>query len=381
MRRHLALLLSLLICAEPALADQTINQLSPATALGGNEWIPMFQGANPAVKTTPRSIATYVPTQFNAIDATQSSGADMCAKIAAAAATLAASSPGGGTIDARGFKGTQTCAESMFASWPAGTGDFAATVLLGTVNIQSSVQQAIPTHTTLRGLGFGEIALGGGVAGSSIQACDSSCPGGAFPGNTALILLGATRNSFFTQLINMEVACVTPSVTIPTGSIGVENLYSQESTHVDHIDIKGCYTGLLLGATASDGQSYTHITIDPTGVTSSNFVCIQIGSPSAGASPSTMAEIDYVSCGDAGAGSAVANMILLDGGNYSLRHIYLENNVSSSGNFVNIGSQGNPGGIGTGNIILENIYCAGTAGMADCIHITTLYQSVILHMI
>jgi len=42
-----------------AWADGTINTLSPGTALTGPELIPMFQGSNPAVYTTPSAIATY----------------------------------------------------------------------------------------------------------------------------------------------------------------------------------------------------------------------------------------------------------------------------------------------------------------------------------
>lgn len=43
-----------------AFADSTINGLSAGTALGGTEQIPMFQGSNPAVTTTPSAINTFV---------------------------------------------------------------------------------------------------------------------------------------------------------------------------------------------------------------------------------------------------------------------------------------------------------------------------------
>jgi hypothetical protein len=43
----------------PAFADGTIDTLSAGSALGGTEAIPMFQGSNPAVKTTPNAIKTF----------------------------------------------------------------------------------------------------------------------------------------------------------------------------------------------------------------------------------------------------------------------------------------------------------------------------------
>src|SRR5271169_6570170 len=61
MKRHLAFLLSLLLGAGSALAQsgETINQLSPGAGLSGTEQIPMYQGSNPAVTTTPAAVATY----------------------------------------------------------------------------------------------------------------------------------------------------------------------------------------------------------------------------------------------------------------------------------------------------------------------------------
>ena len=61
MKRHLAFLLSLLLGAGSALAQsgETINQLSPGAALSGTEQIPIYQGSNPAVTTTPSAVAAY----------------------------------------------------------------------------------------------------------------------------------------------------------------------------------------------------------------------------------------------------------------------------------------------------------------------------------
>lgn len=61
MDRCLAFLLSLSLGAGSALGQsgEAINQLSPGAALGGTEQIPMYQGANPAVTTTPSAVAIY----------------------------------------------------------------------------------------------------------------------------------------------------------------------------------------------------------------------------------------------------------------------------------------------------------------------------------
>ena len=95
--------------------------------------------------SSAQNYAPYVsaPGAHNAVDAVLQSGADMCAKIAAAATALSTASPTGGTIDARGFSGVQHCSGSMFAGWPS-TNTFPVKVLLGAVTIQTDVTQLIP---------------------------------------------------------------------------------------------------------------------------------------------------------------------------------------------------------------------------------------------
>jgi hypothetical protein len=155
MKRHVAFLLSLLLGAGSALAQdgRTINQLSPGAALVGTEQIPMYQGSNPAVTSTPQAIATYVPTRFNSIDAAAQPGADPCAQISAAATALSKVQSAGGTIDARGFVGTQPiCAGSMFpANWPSyTTGNYV--VLFGAATFIQNVPFIVPPQTHLIGL-------------------------------------------------------------------------------------------------------------------------------------------------------------------------------------------------------------------------------------
>jgi len=56
---------ALLLAALPAFGQGlTINQLGSASALTGTELFPIYQGANPAVTTTPAAIATYAMSQL-----------------------------------------------------------------------------------------------------------------------------------------------------------------------------------------------------------------------------------------------------------------------------------------------------------------------------
>lgn len=60
MMKRLLLASILALLSHGALADVTIDALSAAAALGGTEAIPIFQTANPAVRTTPSAVRVYV---------------------------------------------------------------------------------------------------------------------------------------------------------------------------------------------------------------------------------------------------------------------------------------------------------------------------------
>jgi hypothetical protein len=342
MKRHLAFLLSLLLGAGSAFAQsgETINQLSPGAALQGTEQIPMYQGSNPAVTTTARALATYIPTQFNSIDATQVSGVDMCAKIAAAANAAAARWPNGAIIDARGFTGSQTCAGSMFANWP--TSPFTSQLLLGNVDITVSVSQVVPLYTWVRGAG----AYNNGNTGTSLNTSAS------FPINTPVLDLGSSNPAFSIQVDHIAIDC-----RLIAGCIGIRNIFSQEKTRVDHVDVHTCGVGLQVGATDGDANEYAMLTIDDNnGCTGTGFVCFQVGrsADSGTGTNHQMMEIKYVSCG--AFYTIPANMVLLDGYHYAVRHVYLEQGTAGTGSTFNIGSQ-TAGGLTTDAVTLEDALC------------------------
>ncbi len=124
----------------------------------------------------------------NSVDATKFTGADICAKIAAAATYLynatGGSNGSGGWIDARGFTGDQPCATNPFANWPAsanGAGsapltNFDAEVLLGRVTILTNVPWIITGYTSLRGQDMGMVPIAGSAGqsyGTNIQASNT----------------------------------------------------------------------------------------------------------------------------------------------------------------------------------------------------------------
>lgn len=85
-------------------------------------------------------------------------GADACAKIAAAIAAL---NPAGGTVDARGIQGAQSCAAD-----PIGALAKPVTLLLGSATITSSATWTLASNLTIRGAGGGTtLAFTGAAAG------------------------------------------------------------------------------------------------------------------------------------------------------------------------------------------------------------------------
>lgn len=272
------------------------------------------------------------------------SGADtsMCAKISAAAATLYATSPLGGTIDARGFTGTQTCGGSMFANWPNGS-YYPTVILLGSVVIQINVQQVIPAYTNVQGYAPYSFT---GLGGTLIQATTG------FPASTALVEMGASNPSFSTKLSKVSIDCVEAGTsTALTGGIGLENQNSQEGTAVDSVQTTGCLTGVYIhGAGSADSGPYTNLDMNDTDIAATpdtSFKCLQIGDSS---SPSFMqSDFSRISCGGGAGAGTPAVLIGIDAYNVSVSAVHLEHS--------GIGIQ--VGGVHFARaIVLKNINCS-----------------------
>ncbi len=82
-----------------AMADVTINSLSAAAALGGTEAIPIFQTANPAVRTTPSAIRVYIGATATAWSALQTYNNSMFAMLGSSTGKTTFTSANAGASD------------------------------------------------------------------------------------------------------------------------------------------------------------------------------------------------------------------------------------------------------------------------------------------
>lgn len=295
--------------------------------------------------------------QYGTIDATQSSGADMCAKISAAAVALNVLSPGGGTIDARGFTGSQTCAGSMFASWPGG--GFWSKLILGAVQITTNVSQRIPTRTWVSGTSPFNDSISGGQSGGTAFIASAS-----FPTSTPVIDLGAPTQAFSIHLDHVAVDC-----SAKAGSIGVKNQNAQEATVVDHITVRGCYTAVQIsGPNFGDTNEFSNLTMTDTGLSGTSYVCLRIGAAADSDNVNQVIWVHDISCGSNA--TTATNLVLIDCHTCTVERVYLEGQSGAVTNGVNIGSQSS-GGLRTRNVKLSSVYCGGSTGETNCVTLSS----------
>src|SRR6266851_6572041 len=195
------------------------------------------------------------------------------------------------------------------------------------------------------------------AAPTSVSFCGSVPSRVVYVGTPWLTLtdLGSSNPAFSIHVNHIGLNCSGIS-----GSIGLRNIYSQEQTVVDHIVIRGCYTGLLADLTFGDTNLYTFLTMtDASNMTGSSYRCIQVGQPSDTGSSNNhfTGEIAYVSCGAYTV--TPMNYVLLDGFNFAVRHIYQEGNLASVAG-INIGSQ-NAGGLQTSSVTIDNVAMTSAA--------------------
>jgi hypothetical protein len=271
---------------------------------------------------------TATAAMYATVDATQFSGADMCAKIAAAANTLVSLSPNSGTIDATGFSGTQTCAASPFGSWPGG-GEFSTTIKFGRVTWVSNNQIVIPNRTQIVGTSpFSYLATSEGFVvqmGSSFTP-NTGCPKALFVfGGTSC---GSTNTSEFfnIQLRNADVRCDPGSVGI-SGSIGVLNTNAEEESLLQNVNTHGCYTGVQVGTSyAQNSGPYTNLGMSFVNTTGPGTQCLVVADPAASASYIN-ATFRGISCGGGGSANST-NAINISGTGVRLVDSHVEEAVN-----------------------------------------------------
>jgi hypothetical protein len=164
------------------------------------------------------------------IDATVFSGADACAKIAAALAALPPDSSGNlsGTVDARGFVGTQHCGSNPF-NLTTGLFTGQATVLLGAALYQATTTWIIPNRSRVLGIGAAVSTTGNTV----IQWTGST-------GNVPVVQLGSGTSANFGVFVgDLTIDC---KANVPTlsGMTGLLNAISQEESGANDITFLSC---------------------------------------------------------------------------------------------------------------------------------------------
>jgi hypothetical protein len=180
---------------------------------------------------------------------------DICVSIHNAISALPSA---GGTVDARGFKGTLTCASNPFVPGKP------VKLLLGAYTITTSVQWLLPTGMRVEGSGPGATV---------IQATSP------FPG--AAVLAFAQPATTAAGIQDLTVYCS------GSATIGIQNQYGMERTTVDRVAIQNCSdTGLEVTTSgAAHSGPYRDISVmPPTGAVSST-TCARIGTPLAGCGP------------------------------------------------------------------------------------------------
>lgn len=201
----------------------------------------MYPGAYEHTETPVGSLTTTLyqsivaPTEVLAgvRYADQFHGADSGAQIANAILDLPST---GGTVDARGFVGTQDWASNPFASAPNET-----LVLLGAATFRAAAQVVIPTKVIVRGIGRG---------GTIIQA------NGIAPA-TGLVKLGAGGVlAFGCRVENMRVDCNSVA-----SSIGIYSTDINEQSGANHVLVTG-YMNKGIQIAESGAQVPDHFLFD-----------------------------------------------------------------------------------------------------------------------
>jgi len=293
------------------------------------------------------------------VDATLQAGADMCAKINSSWTVLNGLSAAGGIVDARGFRGTQNCAGSMWSNVP--TGNFAATLLTGAVNIVTSVSQVRPTNTVWWSSGHATTTPYNDT-GTSMQ------PSNSFPTNTPIEQWGSTTAVFNIQDHNIRIACLPPSGTPITGSIGIQNKWAEEGSILDDVTIDGCMNaGLDIETSQAQNSGPYNVSVSMNSVTNTGAVAIRVGN----ASGSVLYPLRHISGTMNGGGATNEPLvgIAVDfASGIDLTDIHCEQFVTC----VEIGANH-----ATHSVLVQNLQCSGLTGkpVTTCLDISSFQAS------
>ncbi len=220
----------LVVMASPAFADGTINTLSVAGALGGSESIPIFQTANPAVRTTPTALSTFLASTSQVLTnktvncanntCTVRIGTDVSGMGSGVATALAAAVNASGGVCTVGGAG---CLSSLTVTGAGNTSTGVTTLALqaglsvpsgssGTANVSEIVTwvtDAGASRTLASGDGNTSVNMTNGSA-TTITMPDSATVGNTW-GMTLICDAGCTVNRAGADTINGGTSFVVPA--------------------------------------------------------------------------------------------------------------------------------------------------------------------------
>lgn len=220
------------VVSHAALAQVTIDALSAGAALGGTEAIPMFQTANPAVRTTPAAIKVYITGLAN----TWASGQVFVAPVLG--------TPASGTM----------------------------------TNVTG-----LPISTGVSGLGTGVATFLGTPSSANLASAltDETGTGAAVFANSPTLVtpaLGTPASGVGTNLTGIPTTALTGTVTDPTCATW-DSTTAVTAQTIDFPVAWATYTIASVKAKVAGGGSFTYaIKIGGTGVTSCNVVTVNSSS-------------------------------------------------------------------------------------------------------
>ena len=205
----------------------------------------------------------------------------------------------------------------MFANWPNGS-YYPTALLLGSVVIQTNVQQVVPSYTTVKG--YAPFSFSG-LGGTIIQATTS------FPSSTAVVEMGAPSIAYAVKISHISADCVEAGTsTALTGGIGVENQYAEENSSLDSIQTTGCLTGVYVhGTAASQSGPYSNLTMNDQDIAATpdaSYRCLQIGDSSSNVI--LQSNFSKISCGGGDGAGTPAVLIGIDAYAVRVSDVHLE---------------------------------------------------------
>ena len=269
---------------------------------------------------------SFVPVyEDGVVHAAQMPGSDMCAQISNGWAFLVALGLSSGTVDARGITGTQNVSGSCFNNY-ANNQSFNGTLLTQSVEIVTSISQVLPNGLRWDGGSLRAEAppqLSSPVGTTVVQAT-------GFPASTPVIQYGKSQSvpQLGIRLQNLGVSCIPPGGNFSGTSIGVQDLYAQEHSGADYLNVYGCEVGVDIengggGSPAINGGPWNNVKVALGGTADSTAVCFRYGSTAA--QTSALFGVHTLNCSGNNSGSQLtAAGIQIDGSYINIDGVHVE---------------------------------------------------------